>query len=266
MVVLGVGHDQIGDGENQVARSAIADRHLMSGAKTVEHRNAHAMEGYLQPSCRLAAMRMGHQEIAAPVAGQGFEVFQVADQHLLCRHPFQHRRLRRRHGRHDVAAHLMQERANIEQQVRFGADRHLAAAKVEMAIEHGVDQLPALPAIFQRRGTAGDLGKPGHHLVIGAETAEPFEQFCRRSGLFLHRLGGGAHLRADGRRPGGLPHGGDLVDAHAADGGRRELVGDMAVERAANVGQEDRAPARNLQKSYAIPRCRPASGGCPAGH
>src|SRR5512143_797308 len=42
-------HEHIGDFEKQIARAAIAHRHLMRRAEAVEHGDAHAQEGQAQP-------------------------------------------------------------------------------------------------------------------------------------------------------------------------------------------------------------------------
>ena len=79
-----------------------------------------------------------------------FQIFEIADQHLVAANALEHRRLRRRHRGGNMRAHLVQRAAEIEQEIGLGTDRELAAADVEMRIEHRVDELAAQAAIFRR--------------------------------------------------------------------------------------------------------------------
>ena len=82
-----IGNEQVADGEDQIAGAAIADRQLMRGAEPIEHRQADAIERHREPLGRLAAVRMRHQEVAT--LGAGFQILEVADQHLVAGHLLQ---------------------------------------------------------------------------------------------------------------------------------------------------------------------------------
>src|SRR6516165_3074379 len=67
VVLFVVSNDQIAELEDEVTRSAIADRQQVSRSQPVKHRNANPEERNFEALGRLAAMGVRDKEIASPV-------------------------------------------------------------------------------------------------------------------------------------------------------------------------------------------------------
>ena len=134
-----------------------------------------------------------------------------------------------------------------EQKVRLGADGDALAAEMEMAVEHGVDQLAALAAIFERHRTAADARQQADEIVIGAETGQAVEQ--RRTAR-RPAASAPSRRRASARRcaivQAASPIAAMSSRVDAAERRGREVFGHMAVERAGEVRQECRLQAEGL--------------------
>ena len=76
-------HENVPDFENEVARAAIADRNLMRRAQPVEGRQAVAEQRDAEPLRHLPPVAVGHDQVA--IRSALFEIFEVADQHLIRR-------------------------------------------------------------------------------------------------------------------------------------------------------------------------------------
>jgi hypothetical protein len=76
----------------------------------------------------------------------------------------------------------VQQAAEREQQVRLRTERDLDPARVEVAVEHRVEQLAALPPILVRHRPPGELREPHEQPVVRLEPGEPLEDLERRAG------------------------------------------------------------------------------------
>ena len=155
--------------------------------------------------------------------------------------------MRRRDGRLDCAAHLREPGRDAEKKVGLRADRDLLVAEGEMPVEHRVQKLAALAAVFVRHRASADLRQERDERVVRRKSGQPVEQPERNARLFLQGHRRIAHLLADGDGPGGAAHARDVFDGNAAQRRRREVVGHVAVERAGKVGQEQRLKAERLE-------------------
>ena len=129
---------QVGKFKNEIHRAAITYQAFVRVANPVKYRKTDAQQRLAQLFSGLAAMRMGDEQVAMGSRRADFQVFQIAQNDLFGGQ----QRVRGRFGGADAAAqfraHLVQQAAHGQQQVRLGGNRHLHAAGVEVAIEHGV--------------------------------------------------------------------------------------------------------------------------------
>ena len=99
----------------------------MPRTQPIKHGQSHTIEWDLQALSGLPTMGVRDQEIAAPILCEGFEIFQIADKHVVSCDTSEDRRRGGGHRDGKLSAHLMQHAADIKQQVGFRADRQLAA-------------------------------------------------------------------------------------------------------------------------------------------
>ncbi len=133
------------------------------------------------------------------------------------------------------------------QKIRLGADGDLAAAGVEVAVEHGVHQLAALAAVLGRHRPAAVVGEKGHEPIGGAEAQQPVEDLYRRLDVLAEPLSRRAHLLPDGEHQTRRAKRGDRLAPGAADGGGAEILRHVAVERAGQVRHQHRIEPEGFQ-------------------
>ena len=117
-----------------------------------------------------------------------------------------------------------------------------------MRVQHGVDQAAALPLDPRRHRPAGHLGEPGDQRVHAGQADRPVEHVGRHAGAPGQRLGGAPHLLADGQGGGRPAHLPDRPHRGAAQAVRPMGVGDMAVQRTGEIGQDGAAKAERFRQ------------------
>ena len=182
-------------------------------------------------------MGVGDQQIAAH--RPHFQVFQVTHQHFVRGHPDQQRRVGGGDGRGHFTAHLGDQRRQGKQQIGFGTDGDALAAQVEVTIEHGVLELAALTLQARWRRLARQTHEQGHEGIGSGESGEPIEQGARHTDG-LQALDGTTHLLADGNHVLAGAQAPDVVQGRAAQGGGREIFGNVPVQGAGHVRHQHR--------------------------
>jgi hypothetical protein len=124
------------------------------------------------PLGRLATVGMGQQDFAVPLAGEAFEILEVADQHLFARQLFEQGRARRRHRDCDLGPQSGREPRERIEQVGLGGDRKAAPPDMEVRIEHCILQLTALTAIFVWHRAAGEFRQVRQQFIDGTKTGK----------------------------------------------------------------------------------------------
>ena len=177
-----VGCDQgVRDLEDQIARPLVENAAAMLVAEPVEDREADAKQRYAQPLRGLPAMGVTDQEIDAGRAL--LEVAEIAGHHF-GRHGVEDGAVRRRGDRHGgLGAHFGEEGGHLVEEVRFGGDGHLAAAEVEVTIQHGVLQLGAATAYPGRHRPAGQAGEQRHEAIGGGKAGQRRQERVGKAGL-----------------------------------------------------------------------------------
>ncbi len=187
---------------------------------------------------------MRHQQVA--ILASDFQVFQVAEQHLLGRQQLMRPGLRRADAAGQLGTHLVQQAAQGQHQVGLGRNGDLHAAGVEMAVEHGVEQLAALAPVLGRHRLARELREALQEAVVAGQAGQALEDLQRRAGDGLQRLGAFARLLANAQREGRGAGGADLLQRGTAERGTAPVGRDVAVERTRDVGQHDGVQAEGL--------------------
>src|SRR5579875_1289652 len=109
---------------------------------------------------------------------------------------------------------------------------------MEMSVKHGIHELAPLAPVFRWNRPAADRAQEHDEIIIGSKAAKAIEELVGDPCLLLHRFRGAAHLFANRNCPGRISHGCDFFHADPADGRRRKLVWDMAIEGSAEVGKK----------------------------
>ena len=139
----GLLQEQIGEIENQPARSPVADgdplRDLPSRSKTGKPMRE---EGNAEASRCFPRMGIRQQQVAA--CSCLLQILDVADNDGRRRHPGELCGRNRRDRRFHPRAHAGKKFRERQQQVGFGCDGATLAVESEVAVEHGVHQAGAL--------------------------------------------------------------------------------------------------------------------------
>lgn len=108
VVLVAMRDHEIGDLEDHIAGTTIADGYLVARAKPIEYRKTYAIERHFQPPRRLPSMRMRDQQIAMLFFCKSFQIFEVTNENLLGPDSLDHLRLSGRHGDGHLRAHIVQ--------------------------------------------------------------------------------------------------------------------------------------------------------------
>ncbi|OIQ70438.1 hypothetical protein GALL_479500 [mine drainage metagenome] len=133
----------------------------------------------------------------------------------------------------------MQQTAQRQQQIWLGCDSHLDAAGVEMAVQHGIQQLTALTPVSGRHRATRELCQAVQQTVVDFQPGQTLKNLQRCAGNRLQRQGGLAGLLA---HPNGVSRSAsctDLSQGRAAQRGTAPVGRNVPVQRARNVGQNN---------------------------
>ncbi len=168
-----------------------------------------------------------------------------------------------------LGAHGGQRAPEREAEVRVETHGNLQAADVEMRIEHRVRQpRPVAP------DACGHLRprKPHEGRNEGIHRLEPRHRGkdMRGHAQSGQLLGRRAHRLAQRQRRDGAAHRRNVGQPRAAQRMAAPVLGQMAVEREREIGQDQRMEAEGTDQARDLPRCRRRScwrraGGSPAG-
>src|ERR1035438_4396380 len=141
----------------------------------------------------------------------------------------------------------MKPMRHCRKQVGLSSNSHLLAAKVKVAVQHRIHKLAALTTVFPGNGNPALTGEKGHQLVVRCKSRESVKQNIGNARLVFESNRRPAHLFADGYRPASRAHSPDMFKRDAAQRGRREFLGNVAVQRSGQVGQEERVETERFE-------------------
>jgi hypothetical protein len=78
---MGMPEEDIPDLEYEIARAAIAHRHMLPRTQTIEHRQTRPVKRHMQSFRDLPPVRMGDHQVATRSAL--FQIFEIADEHFV---------------------------------------------------------------------------------------------------------------------------------------------------------------------------------------